>query len=129
MLDSKAAFTPEQLVLFNQTGLFSDSESLAELWCGPNKDNKSRPSENLDLGLFAKESKRGSNLECFWKSQWGKNDWLDYVVYSQRAMRLFDLDAELAQRYRPCFHRKLQPVKKVTQCQIHMGSAPKYYPS
>lgn len=97
----------------------SDGESSAELWCGPNKDNKPGLPENLDLGLFAKESKRGSNLEFFWKSQWGINDWLDYVVYSQRVMCLFDLDAELAQRYRLCFHRKLQPVKKVAQCQIH----------
>lgn len=49
-----------------------------------------------------------------------KNDWLDYVVYSQREMCLFHLVAEQAQIYTLCFHRKLQSVnKKVTHYQIY----------
>lgn len=46
--------------------------------------------------------------------------WLDYVVYSQLEMRLFDLVAEQTQRYTLCFHRKLQSAnKKVRQRQIY----------
>lgn len=37
---------------------------------------------------------------------------LDFVVYSQAEMGLFDLVAEQAQRYTLCFHRKLQSANK-----------------
>lgn len=73
MLDPKGAFRPEPLVLFNLTGV--------RFWWWKLSRTLVRPKQRQQiwtawkLGLFAKESKRGSNLECFWKSQWG-NKWL-----------------------------------------------------